>query len=122
MTARRQRGVPFPFMHLRPSRIMSIPLAPSPADTFRRHLTGLAAGGIHSIVAASALISLLIQGDLPMRMLANLCGCSTANMTEVIDRLAAKGLVDRVRHATDRRIVTVRLLAKGISLLQRAGL
>lgn len=101
---------------------MSIPVASLSPTDFRRTLSLFAAEGIHSIVTITALITLLIEGDLPIRKLANACGCTDANMTGVIDRLTSKGLVDRVRHPTDRRIIRVRLLAKGTSLLVRAGL
>lgn len=40
-------------------------------------------------------------------------------MTRLIDRLAAKGLVERVRSQTDRRVVTLKLTAAGESVADR---
>ena len=40
-------------------------------------------------------------------------------MTRLIDRLAAKGLVERVRSRTDRRVVTLKLTAAGEAVAER---
>jgi DNA-binding MarR family transcriptional regulator len=41
------------------------------------------------------------------------------DITRLIDRLARRGLVDRVRSRTDRRVVQVGITAKGLELLKR---
>src|ERR1041384_4328843 len=48
------------------------------------------------------------HGDLPMSRLAELLDVSLSNATGLIDRMAERGLVDRVRVPTDPRIVIVR--------------
>lgn len=87
----------------------------------RGNLVSLAKGGIGSIVGALALLSLRVESDLPISTLAKLCGCSDANMTGHVDRLEAAGYVSRVRLPADRRVIHVRLLSKGIKLLDRVG-
>jgi DNA-binding MarR family transcriptional regulator len=43
-----------------------------------------------------------------------------SDVTRLVDRLAARGLVERYRDADDRRVVRVRLTAAGAELLGRA--
>lgn len=51
----------------------------------------------------------LSEGPMTATALAQACGISQNALTSVVDRLAARGLVERVRDAADRRRVTVRL-------------
>jgi DNA-binding MarR family transcriptional regulator len=51
--------------------------------------------------------------ELPSGELAALAGVSPASMTQMLDRLADAGLVERVRSDTDRRIVVSRLTEAG---------
>src|SRR6476469_8733613 len=53
------------------------------------------------------------HGDLTMTRLAELLDVSLSNATGLIDRMAERGLVDRVRVPTDRRIVIVRASQEG---------
>ena len=53
------------------------------------------------------------HGDLTMTRLAELLDVSLSNATGLIDRMAERGLVDRVRVPTDRRIVIVRASHEG---------
>jgi DNA-binding MarR family transcriptional regulator len=53
------------------------------------------------------------HGDLTMTRLADLLDVSLSNATGLIDRMAERGLVDRVRVPTDRRIVIVRASHEG---------
>jgi MarR family transcriptional regulator, organic hydroperoxide resistance regulator len=53
------------------------------------------------------------HGDLTMSRLADLLDVSLSNATGLIDRMEERGLVERVRVPTDRRIVLVRASAKG---------
>ena len=54
-------------------------------------------------------LDVLGSGPSTATALASACGVSPNAMTTVIDRLAARGLVERVRGETDRRQVLVRL-------------
>lgn len=53
-------------------------------------------------------------------VLARDCLISTGAMTNRIDRLEARGYVERVRDSEDRRSVRVHLTAKGDEVLERA--
>ena len=53
------------------------------------------------------------HGDLTMSHLADLLDVSLSNATGLIDRMAERGLVDRVRVENDRRVVLVRASAEG---------
>jgi DNA-binding MarR family transcriptional regulator len=44
-------------------------------------------------------------------------GVDTAGMTRLLDRLAAKGLIERVRHPDDRRSVVIELTPAGRALV-----
>jgi DNA-binding MarR family transcriptional regulator len=59
------------------------------------------------------LFELFRRGDLPSGELAAISDISAASMSEMLDRLADAGLVDRVRSATDRRVVVCRLTDAG---------
>src|SRR5262249_36854072 len=48
-------------------------------------------------------------------------GTDTAGMTRLLDRLADKGLLSRVRHPDDRRAVVVELTPAGRALVPRLG-
>lgn len=48
------------------------------------------------------------HGEMPMSKLAVLLDVSLSNATRIIDGMAEKGLVERVRVADDRRVVLVR--------------
>jgi DNA-binding MarR family transcriptional regulator len=53
------------------------------------------------------------HGDLTMSHLADLMDVSFSNATGIVDRMAERGLVERVRVPDDRRIVLVRIGAGG---------
>jgi len=53
------------------------------------------------------------HGDLTMSRLAELLDVSVSNATGLIDRMEERGLVERFRVPTDRRIVVVRASAEG---------
>jgi len=53
------------------------------------------------------------HGDLTMTRLAELLDVSLSNATGLIDRMEERGLIERVRVATDRRVVMVRASAEG---------
>lgn len=49
--------------------------------------------------------------------LTDILGTDTAGMTRLLDRLAAKGLLQRQRHAADRRAIVIELTDEGRKLL-----
>jgi DNA-binding MarR family transcriptional regulator len=53
------------------------------------------------------------HGDMPMSKLAVLLDVSLSNATGIIDRMAERGLVERVRVPDDRRVVIVRATEAG---------
>jgi DNA-binding MarR family transcriptional regulator len=53
------------------------------------------------------------HGELPMSRLAELLDVSVSNATGLIDRMAERGLVERIRVPDDRRVVIVRASAEG---------
>ncbi len=57
------------------------------------------------------------HGDLPMSRLADLMDVSLSNATGIVDRMAERGLVERVRVPDDRRVVLVRLAGGGTQAL-----
>src|SRR6476661_4258022 len=60
----------------------------------------------------------LIEPDrpLPMRRLAQTLSCDASNVTGLIDRLEARGLVERRPSAQDRRVKELRLTSAGLRL------
>lgn len=58
------------------------------------------------------------HGAMPMNRLAELLDVSFSNATGIVDRMAERGLVERVRVPDDRRLVLVRLTPKGIESLE----
>lgn len=60
------------------------------------------------------------QGDVSVRKLARDISLSQATVTTILDRLEARGLVERVRSLSDRRIVNARLTAEGQAMLAAA--
>nr|WP_283949754.1 MarR family transcriptional regulator [Limobrevibacterium gyesilva] len=61
---------------------------------------------------------LLHKGPMTQRELGRKVLTSAGNMTDVIDKLAARGLLRRVRDACDRRSVRVELTAEGQALIE----
>lgn len=59
------------------------------------------------------LMMLLTQQNVKMNELARLLGLSRANATGLVDRLEARGLVERSHSTEDRRVVHVNLTRKG---------
>ena len=62
-------------------------------------------------------ISTLKPGEpVPMSALADALHCDNSNITGIVDRLEAAGLVERRAHEGDRRVKAVVLTEKGESL------
>src|SRR5262249_9785351 len=65
-------------------------------------------------------IRLLEPGaGVPRRGLGERIGCDASNVTGIIDRLEARGLVERMACRHDRRIRMVRLTARGVETRAR---
>lgn len=63
------------------------------------------AAGEHALTGAQArLLSLLSLEPLPMRKLAQKLKCEPSNVTGIMDRLEARGLVERRPDPSDRRV------------------
>jgi DNA-binding MarR family transcriptional regulator len=67
----------------------------------------------------AALLLHASRGQRTPSQLMTLLGTDTAGMTKLLDRLAAKGLIERERHPTDRRAVLIALTGQGRALLPR---
>jgi DNA-binding MarR family transcriptional regulator len=59
------------------------------------------------------LADLYERGPLPAGELAGAAGLSPASVSQMLDHLAAEGQVERVRSATDRRVVVTKLTRNG---------
>jgi DNA-binding MarR family transcriptional regulator len=57
------------------------------------------------------------HGDMPMSRLADMIDISLSNATGLIDRMAERGFVERVRVPDDRRVVLVRITESGRKLI-----
>jgi DNA-binding MarR family transcriptional regulator len=57
------------------------------------------------------------HGDLAMSRMAELMDVSFSNATGIVDRMAERGLVERIRVPDDRRVVLVRIAARGLEAL-----
>ena len=72
-----------------------------------------ALGQDYSFSQAMILQTLLMQRESRMNDLARFLGLTKANASGLVDRLAKKGLIARKQGREDRRVVFVRLTAKG---------
>jgi DNA-binding MarR family transcriptional regulator len=63
------------------------------------------AAAAHSLTGAQArVLALLALEPLPMRRIARTLRCEPSNVTGIVDRLEARGLVERRPDPTDRRV------------------
>ncbi|WP_369246358.1 MarR family winged helix-turn-helix transcriptional regulator [Streptomyces sp. R41] len=68
----------------------------------------------HALTGAQArLLSLLSLESLPMRRLAQQLKCEPSNVTGIVDRLEARGLVERRPDPADRRVKLAAATAEG---------
>jgi MarR family 2-MHQ and catechol resistance regulon transcriptional repressor len=61
--------------------------------------------------------ALLNKGQLPISLVASKVLITNGSMTSAVDRLEAKGLVERLNHETDRRTKLINLTKKGRALI-----
>ena len=81
----------------------------------------LAAEGL-SISKLGVLDALVANGEpLPLSRLAGKLACVKSNVTQLVDRLEADGLVRRVPDPTDRRSVLAEITADGVSRHEAGG-
>lgn len=78
------------------------------------HLEG-ALGRVGLSLAKFRTLSHLVEAKepVPLGSLADRCACVRSNMTQLVDRLEADGLVERVSDPTDRRSVRAALTGQG---------
>jgi len=80
---------------------------------------GLATVGL-SLAKFRVLEQLAVEGaPLPLGALAERCACVRSNMTQLVDRLQAEGLVSRAGDANDRRMIRAVLTAEGQARFER---
>ncbi len=71
------------------------------------------------LTAAQATILTLLSQPASMRRLAEQMGCDASNITGIVDRLEAKGLVARAADPADRRIKRIVQTAAGATAVKR---
>ena len=69
-------------------------------------------------VAQASILTLLVE-PLSMRRLAEQMGCDASNITGIVDRLEAKGLVERVVLPSDRRVKSITQTALGKDAVEK---
>ncbi|MFC1416379.1 MarR family winged helix-turn-helix transcriptional regulator [Streptacidiphilus cavernicola] len=72
------------------------------------------AAAARSLTGAQAkVLALLRHGPMPMRRIAQTLACEPSNITGIVDRLEARGLVERQAAPDDRRVKLVAATAAG---------
>jgi DNA-binding MarR family transcriptional regulator len=85
----------------------------------RRFLAAASELDLHP-AQAGALLQMEPDSPLPMHELASMLACDNSNVTGIVDRLEARGLVSRQAYAQDRRVKHVVLTTLGAQ--QREGM
>jgi len=65
-----------------------------------------------------AIYSVGSRGELPMGKMADVLHCDPSNVTGIVDRLVAQGVITREEYPQDRRAKLLRLTDKGSEILQ----
>jgi len=84
-----------------------------------RHRRGVVAAAGITPALARALQRLGADPPRAMSELAGVLDCDPSNVTGIVDRLEARGLVERRATAGDRRVKTVAITAEGATLLKQ---
>jgi DNA-binding MarR family transcriptional regulator len=84
----------------------------------RRFLAAASEHDLHP-AQAGALLSMEPDTPVPMHELATMLACDNSNVTGIVDRLEARGLVARRPYAQDRRVKHVVLTPLGLELRDR---
>jgi DNA-binding MarR family transcriptional regulator len=83
----------------------------------RFHAEYDAAAQVQDLTGVQArLLAVVADGAAPMNQLASVLKCEPSNITGLVDRLAARGLVTREPSPTDRRVKLVTATAEGAEL------
>ncbi|MEU5052706.1 MarR family transcriptional regulator [Streptomyces sp. NPDC021096] len=78
------------------------------------------AAGKHSLTGAQArVLALLAHEPMPMRKIAQKLKCEPSNVTGIVDRLEARGLVERRPDPDDRRVKLAAPTAEGLATSAR---
>jgi MarR family transcriptional regulator, organic hydroperoxide resistance regulator len=88
-------------------------------STGRRRFLAVAAELDLHPAQAGALLRMEPETPMPMHELATMLACDNSNVTGIVDRLEAHGLVARRPYAQDRRVKHVVLTAAGVELRDR---
>jgi len=72
----------------------------------------------HHITLMPALVLCLLEPhqSVPMKSLSTFMSCDPSNVTGIVEQLVAEGLVERKESAQDRRVKTVTITTKGMTL------
>lgn len=73
----------------------------------------------HGLTSMQAKLLAQLRGPVPMRGLATLLVCDASNVTGIVDRLEARGLVRREMDRTDRRVKNVVATEEGRETIRR---
>jgi DNA-binding MarR family transcriptional regulator len=84
----------------------------------RRFLAAASEHDLHP-AQAGALLQMEPGAAMPMHELATMLACDNSNVTGIVDRLEARGLVRRQPYAADRRVKHVVLTPEGTALRDR---
>jgi DNA-binding MarR family transcriptional regulator len=116
------RSIPVPTPGIPPSGAPE-PVVDAIVDELHRMIGSLRCAGTGRMVKAGISMTHLHilwvlehHGELPMSRLADLLDVSLSNATGLVDRMAERGLVERVRVPDDRRVVIVRASADGVRI------
>jgi MarR family transcriptional regulator, organic hydroperoxide resistance regulator len=88
------------------------------SDGRRRFLAAASGLDLHP-AQAGALLQMEPGTAMPMHELATLLACDNSNVTGIVDRLEARGLVARRPYAQDRRVKHVVLTTAGVDVRDR---
>ncbi|MEV5507305.1 MarR family winged helix-turn-helix transcriptional regulator [Streptomyces orinoci] len=78
-----------------------------------------AAAARHGLTSVQAKLLAQLKGPVPMRGLAELLVCDASNVTGIVDRLEARGLVRRETDPADRRVKNVVATEEGRRTIER---
>lgn len=78
-----------------------------------------AAAARHGLTSTQAKVLAQLRGPVPMRGLAALLVCDASNVTGIVDRLEARGLVRREPDPADRRVKNVEATDEGREVIGR---
>ncbi|AZM87648.1 MULTISPECIES: MarR family winged helix-turn-helix transcriptional regulator [Streptomyces] len=78
-----------------------------------------AAAARHGLTSTQAKVLAQLDGPVPMRGLAALLACDASNVTGIVDRLQARGLVRREPEPRDRRVKNVVATGEGREVMRR---